>query len=70
MNVQWCVWCLYPWQKEWIADYQTVSNSRSIAIHKFDSTWVLPNQYRKKRRRGVAKCIRTNLTPAQPELLR
>ena len=56
----WCVWVLYPWKEEWIAQEFSFAGSRSMAIQRHDSyanntKWL----YRNKRRRGEARCVRS-----------
>lgn len=59
----WVVWWRWKAEAEWSASERTVSGTRSEAIRKFDELWRYPNQYRRLRRRGLARAIRSHMVP-------
>lgn len=65
-DVCWVVWCRAGFEPtgRWFPWFDTARYTRAESIKAAD--WLEPGEYRRKRKRGVLKCVRTTLSAELP----
>lgn len=65
-DVCWVVWCRDGYKRDgaWFPWFDTARYTRAVSIDA--APWLGPDEYRRRRKRGVLKCVRTSMSAKLP----